>query len=169
MIKIGKLDLKDQIVVSDPCYCDFDNPWIKQLKIVPGEYNCFVDYIEDETRVSSMLLINKNTNEKNIDEEIADVGVDSGTMAIFTLDKYIELSKIKKTNKEEFYKHSYDLSARTFVEINECMASVYENIFISASGYGDGDYIVYVKRNKEGNIIALKIVFIYEEEYEDEE
>lgn len=169
MIKIGKLDLKDQIVISDPCYCDFNNPWIKQLKIVPGEYNCFVDYTEDETRVSSMWLINKNTSDKNIDEEIADVGVDSGTMAIFTLEKYKELVKMKKEYKEKFYKYSYDLSARTFIEANECMASVYDNIFVSSTGYGDGDYIVYVKRDKEEHITALKIIFIYEEECEDEE
>jgi hypothetical protein len=168
MIKIGKLDLKDKIVISDPCYCDFDNPWIKQLKIVPGEYNCFVEYTEDETRVSSMLLTNKKTNDKKIDEEIAYVGVDSGTIAIFTLEKYEELVKMKKNYEEKFDEYYLKLTSKTFLEFNECMASVYDNIFVSSTGYGDGDYIVYVKRDKEEHITALKIIFIYEEECEDE-
>lgn len=168
MIEIGKLDLKDRIVISDPCYCDFDNPWIKQLKIVPGEYNCFIEYnTKNEERVASMLLINKNTNDKNIDEKIAEVGVDSGTMAIFTLDKYTELSKMKKEYEEEFYKYSYDLTKRTFFKFNEYMADIFQNIFISSSGYGDGIYNVLIKRNKIGHIIAIKIDFIneYNEDY----
>lgn len=37
------------------------------------------------------------------------------------------------------------------------------------SGYGDGSYPVYVKRNKEGRITEAKIVFISEEEYDEEE
>lgn len=167
MIKIGKLDLMDQIVISDPCYCDFENPLIKQLNIIKGEYNCFVEYTKNEERVASMLLINKNINDENIDEKIAEVGVDSGTMAIFTLDKYIELSKMKKENEEEFYKYSYELSTRTFYKINECMASIYDNIFVSSSGYGDGIYDVLIKRNKIGYIVAIKIIFIdeYNEDY----
>jgi hypothetical protein len=36
------------------------------------------------------------------------------------------------------------------------------------SGYGDGTYPVFVKRNEEGRITETKIVFIDEEEQEDE-
>jgi hypothetical protein len=37
------------------------------------------------------------------------------------------------------------------------------------SGYGDGSYPVYVKRNREGRIMEAKVVFIDESEEEEEE
>ncbi len=36
------------------------------------------------------------------------------------------------------------------------------------SGYGDGGYRCYIKRNQDGNVVAAKIVFINESEDEDE-
>jgi hypothetical protein len=39
----------------------------------------------------------------------------------------------------------------------------------SHSGYGDGGYECYVKRNDDGQIVAAKIVFIDEDENEDDE
>lgn len=37
------------------------------------------------------------------------------------------------------------------------------------TGYGDGEYNVYVKKNYEGRIAEVKVVFINENENEDEE
>jgi len=83
-------------------------------------------------------------------------GVDSGQILLgdpcyfLTKEKYQELLDIRK--QDEFKSASVVLPYR--------MASG----VVVDSGYGDGNYNVYIKKNHEGRVMEARIVFITHEE-----
>jgi hypothetical protein len=93
-----------------------------------------------------------------------DVGVDSGQAGIFDEEKYPEIGSEDK----EFYDNCCD------VTLNMPNAGLVkrdddENLFgiVSSSGFGDGSYRCMVKKH-EDKVIAVKLIFISDEELEEE-
>lgn len=78
-------------------------------------------------------------------------------------DKYIEL------NKEfcSLLSSKINIETRRYFYVSDG-GILKEKAFVSSSGYGDGGYNCYTKKNEDGKIIAAKVIFIGEEE-EDEE
>lgn len=78
-------------------------------------------------------------------------------------DKYIEL------NKEfcSLLSSKINIETRRYFYVSDG-GILKEKAFVSSSGYGDGGYNCYTKKNEDGKIIAAKVIFIEDEE-EDEE
>lgn len=171
-VKIGSYEQKsDQVIVSDPSY-DYDprehmpNSKLMKLNVViinvmKGNWNAYVTVLENEKdRNAELISIHENENICYIKEnqwiKIDEIGVDSGQAGIYDL-KYFQ--NLPKYTKDSWYKMNSEI---TLKEPN--YAGVIPHGAVSSSGYGDGLYPVYIIKNKNGKITAIKINFIFEEE-----
>jgi len=103
--------------------------------------------------------------------EGVDVGVDSGQAGFFDLASYTNAVKDRSDTSqdgpafEKFYREICDQT------LSDDQFGGVDFGAVSSSGYGDGRYPCYVRRNDRGEVIAAFIAFIYtgEDEEEDEE
>lgn len=160
-IAIGKIEINDgMIAVGDPCY---DRDGIEIMSATNGVYHAFV-VVSDEgawgVRVAELIAINDGF--KHLEWELCDftLPVDSGTMGIY--------------DNEYHYDHHYNGLDEEWYEKNVCEGlsknrryNIVDNrCVLSESGFGDGCYDVYVafNPNDEREIVAVKIVFIDEDD-----
>lgn len=160
--KIGTIRLGAKVRVTDPCY--ETSVWCSgQLDIVPGEYDCYVERTRNGIwgeRIARLIIANTEHCRRNVactEHVDFEVGVDSGQAGIFDL-QYYE----KNQPNEEWYQRICSITCSD----KEC--GTIDNVgVVTCSGYGDGGYDAFVKRSNNGEIVAIEIVFIYEEDEED--
>lgn len=166
-----KITLENKVVVSDPCY-ELDTWCAGTLtNVLPGEYNC--DIVKKTNRcgerVSHLYAIHSDYNVDLNDikeEQDFEVGVDSGTAGIFDYE-YYAIYHIGRTD-DQWYDHRicnafYPNRCETSINI---IQTQYKGV-VSHSGFGDGSYTCFVKRNDEGKIIAIMIEYISDDENEE--
>lgn len=146
-----------RIIVSDPCY-EAKNEL--QLPAVNGEWKAS---ISGKDR-NSVLNVSTKGSSKFPWEKVSTAGVDSGQMSVFDLSAYRndkeaegrDLSQWKpdKGAGEQFYAACCVLTCYA-----ENSAGVLPHGAVSQSGYGDGVYPVYVKKNEQGKVVAVKVKF----------
>ena len=164
-----------RITFSDPCYDLSTWCMIKDIPFPNGIYRACTKEVEENwngniiTDISELIIYNNEKvpeysgREMDIwwDELKGEVGVDSGQAGIYDSEYYKNFHSENSIN-EQWYDEVCNLTiARKFgVKDGECA--------VSSSGYGDGGYTAYI--GKIGNeIVAAKIVFIDEEDDEEEE
>lgn len=168
MMYKGQIQIEDKLVVSDPYYNL--NTWCMAVleKVLPGKYNCYMDYIDN--RVSKILIIHgdyKIDETTIIEEEDVDIGVDSGQAGFYNYDYFKKYSEMREINEFEWEKKYHEpIYTQTFDEENYGGTVINGIAFVASSGYGDGSYGCYTKKNKDGKIIAAKVIFIGEDEEE---
>ena len=170
MLNAGTLKFGPNIKVTDPCYDDSDDCH-RNLVIKPGEYICAYN-TADRFGVFMCGIYNaeffKNLEDiENLHSQISTgfdcigtICVDSGLAGFFE-------NKPDFTNDEWLYLCNLTFGNKTdndFKIIDNC--AYIKNVndykgFFTSSGEGDGDYHVNVKRNKDGEIIAVYINFYY--------
>lgn len=155
-----------KFVVSDPCYDEGTWCMGRLEDIKTGTWKSHVVKSDEGIwGVRCAELIATHISVKNIDRldwELCDfiVGVDSGQAGIFDL---------------EYYNHDYgDTKFYNFssllhlfcceLTLSDESAGNLKYGTVSASGLGDGSYDCFAARNSDGKIIAVKIVFIKEDE-----
>ena len=94
-------------------------------------------------------------------ERIGSVGVDSGTMMLgdpcyISDDKRLHSNKGWSKFCEEIFTKQFD--SMGYTQIGRGTAVVTE------TGYGDGEYPVYITRSREGRVKSLTVVFLDKEE-----
>ena len=154
---VGTRKFNGPLSVTDPCYdkdvwCRLDG-----LNILPGDYTCiaytgtfyyaFEGKRHRETRVCVLSLFRCDENFKTaVDQmdEIGEIGVDAGLAGFF--------ENKPDYNDEEWSAFCEAIRDKDWVE-TDCG-------FCSSSGYGDGSYPVFAKKNADGLITALEIRFI---------
>ena len=89
----GIITLGDKVMVSDPCYGL--GTWCQGVleNVLPGQYDCNVEYSDEGdwgTRVSAIEVTHVNYDRCALDEELEkfEVGVDSGQAGIFDYEYY---------------------------------------------------------------------------------
>ncbi|WP_374335403.1 hypothetical protein [Methyloversatilis sp.] len=92
-----------------------------------------------------------------------DVGVDSGQAGFFDLNAYAELFTYM-IDGEPAHDDFYDRVCEATNPFGVCTFGV-----ASLTGYGDGGYDCYTRRDDEGNLLEAVIVFIGDEEDDDDE
>ena len=196
--KLGEIELKDSVYVSDPCYDTetWCQAFVENLK--PGKYIGYMKKADfgpggfGGMRVTDIWITHINYPHlypvKILDETI-NIGVDSGQAGIYDKE-YYEKRHIPRLNENWYDKqfdliYEYDIDGNKYIEpypkINrktfeiEWISSGQERRdgivmdgkgVVSFSGFGDGSYDLYARKNKEGQIIGLRINFIdlrYEE------
>ena len=168
---MNKITLGNKVVVSDPCY-ELDTWCAGTLNnVLPGEYKC--DIVKENNRwgerVSHLYAVHNDYNVKlkEINEmQDFEVGVDSGTAGIFDYD-YYALYHLGKTD-DQWYDHRIcNAFYPNRMEMGISIIQTHNKGVVSLSGFGDGSYTCFVKRNDEGQIIAIMIEYISDCEDED--
>ena len=192
--KLGEIELKDSVYVSDPCY-DTET-WCQALveNLKPGKYIGYMKKADfgpggfGGIRVTDIWITHTDYPHlypvKILDPNI-DIGVDSVQAGIYD-EEYYEKHHIPKLD-EHWYDEQfeliyyYDTNGNDFMEPYPVMNKktnklewVYpdpkqerrlgivmdEKGIVCLSGFGDGSYDLYARKNKEGQIIGLRINFI---------
>lgn len=156
----------DKIRVTDPCYTK--DTWCAGVleNCVSGEW--FAERIISNegswgNRVAEICIWNKDYIGEVDANELTDidVGVDSGQAGFFDEDQYPDGETGEYGQLDTFYGQVCDQTEGTDI------ANVGFGVTTS-SGFGDGGYNCYIGKNSEGKIVAAKIVFIGEEEDEED-
>jgi len=147
-IKVGEKVFKTGLLdVTDPCY-DRDTFCRTQVAVVPQTYEAFVTYRDE--RIATLILLPKNRcGSSLVATEIATIGVDAGLAGFFE-------DKPDYSDEEWF-----DLCKEVFRDEDYGMLDCG---FWSQSGYGDGEYPVYIAQAANTTLAqAVVIEFIPEE------
>lgn len=152
--KIGIKDFHGSVDITDPCYNK--DVWCRMndVRIKEGEYTCIAWYHTDKGEyngkpyaykmvgIIGIYLKGKIPRQKAM-KEIGSIGVDAGLAGFFH-------------NKPDYDDDAWSAFCDRVHQGNVWMT---EDGFYSSSGYGDGCYGVYAKK-QNGEIVALEIRFI---------
>lgn len=167
------IKLSQNVRVSDPCYDN--NVWCKTnlTNVLAGNYNVFVEKSDEGDwgiRVKSLMVIHelflKEINDNAIWEMYCEIGVDSGQAGIFCETSYrndsiaesIETSKVfdlpPESEGDKWYGKMCDFT------LSDEQFGFYETGVVTSTGYGDGCYPLEVVKDKDGNIVGMKITYL---------
>ena len=163
---IGNITLGKSVTISDPCYISdlvLSNTTIENVN--EGEFKCYVKtaiYGSWGKRVHQMLAIHKDyINNVRADQYdfLGFAGVDSGTMSISDSD-YYDAHHLNDLDEDWYDKNVCDMYKDDDDDVSTNIAD--GKCFISESGIGDGYYGVFGAYNKDGYLVAIKVVFLRE-------
>jgi len=163
IINAGDIELSDQVVVSDPCYCR--DLWcaIKNITVKPGKYATYIVNKKDDEGggwATSLMVVHTDfvTSLKTTWEPYSSivVGVDSGSCGIFDNAAYPADGESVGEFDDE---HSFygECCTLTQGKGNGGILSSHNGV-VSSSGYGDGTYALLCQ-HCEGERVALMIDF----------
>ena len=160
-VHLGQFEITSgRMIVTDPCY-DKGTWCAGILDAVNGTWDAYLGVTDAGTwgmRVTEIEVHHSKESHHSIPWENVEfeVGVDSGQAGFFDESLYPE--SLGDTN---FYDNVCDLT------LGKERGGILPFGAVSRSGYGDGGYDCLVKR-KNGNVVAAKIVFIANEEEEED-
>lgn len=147
--------LVDEVFITDPCY---DEETVNQgggivVKVRPGLWGCRV--LRDPERCRVRRLMTRHMDHEYIDistdTEVLDaIGVDSGQAGIFDADYYRE-----HVDDKQWYSQKPCRATST----EQGFDTLDDVAVVSASGWGDGCYAVFVVRDEAGDIVNITIDF----------
>lgn len=157
---------EDKIHVSDPCY-SYDI-WCTETinNVLPGDYNAKMEKISDEgywgERVSRLIINHKDYPDINPNIFVSDrIGVDSGQAGFFDDNYYKENQGGEFDNYDSFYGKICRLT------LSDNQGGIIDNKgIVSSSGYGDGNYELYIGKNRDNKVVSACLVFIDDEDNE---
>lgn len=151
MKDVGKLTFSGTVQVTDPCY-DSDVWCRTTIDVKPGEYACRI-WMSPEERVGIIGIYLKGiVPPQQVMKEVAIIGVDAGLAGFFN---------IKPDYSDEEWKEFCNdiFSTKEDAYIFKDRPDKTEGFF-SSTGYGDGEYPVYVCKDVDGEIVAAEIRFL---------
>jgi len=167
---IGTIDVTgDKIIACDPCRREAEGVWYNTVieNMLPGKYVAEITKLDNEEthglgdRVAELTIRHQDYGSRETTEKITDdakcVGVDSGQVMFANLDAFNQILEDPQEG-EAFYWRACE--ATEGVD----KAGIRDNVVVSRSGYGDGDYDVYVGYNDDGKVVAASVEFIQEGE-----
>lgn len=177
-INMNSFDVNSgKLMITDPCYkrgtwCQgtvdnvMNGKWTGKMKITD-------DIAGWGNRVSELYAFHYDYTTSEPNEECDfKVGVDSGQAGIFDEALYPNGDCGKFRDLDTFYVRACnatlgsDYYTRSKTAERTYGGTITEGV-VSQSGFGDGGYTAYVSRKNE-KVVAVKIVFISDEELEDE-
>ena len=155
---VGTINISDiepnNILAADPCY-SFDVWCIHKFLIKPGVYDCYVTTISkgEEKRVKEAFIVKHNLDPNNITFYLVpngNIGVDSGQCGFYLLND--TSNKGRLFTDIEYHKICNDTLDKDW--------SITDKGFFTSSGYGDGNYQLFV----DIDCNAAKLVYINDDE-----
>jgi len=174
-----------KVVVSDPCYeLSLGERCLKVLEVKNGIWH-MNKVISDEggwgSRVARLNVKHgdiKHGSSGFVTRSLlpGDIGVDSGQAGVFDFSHYRDDSVVETASmlgkplcqEENAGDKWYNLCCDRTINDEFEGGSVIPFGCVSSSGFGDGGYNVYVGKNAQGEIVEIEIVFIGDDEEEDE-
>jgi hypothetical protein len=170
---LGKFEITSGIMrVTDPCY-DKETWCSGTLDARNGTWEAYVE-VSDEgqwgKRAATLIVFHEETQHSGggWEKSKINVGVDSGQAGFFDNALYPDTERTGEYGDvNTFYGKvctlTHDEKDRSVV------GGVLPFGAVSSSGFGDGGYDCYVRRDEMGQVVAAKIVFITDEEEIDDE
>lgn len=167
----------DKMMVSDPCY-SLDT-WCQHVldNVKAGQWmttSTLKDEAEWGIRVAEITaFIGEEPKETDfVIEETADIGVDSGQAGFFDFEGY-KTGKENDDRLEAEGQNAFGVNGSFYntccnVTLGDQQSGTVPQGFVSSSGYGDGSYPLHVVRNEKGKVTAVKVVFISDDDSEEE-
>ena len=153
-----------QIRVSDPCYEKDSDGGLTVDNVLNGQWLVYFDYDRFGDSVACVSAVhNMYRYEASVYDltEVARIGVDSGQASIFDKVYY-------DTNQGGEYGELDTFYGKCCQVTEDKVCGIVEKCgVVSSSGYGDGEYSVYVCRDKNGLVYCVYIEFIVDEEEEE--
>ena len=153
------IKLGSKVMVSDPCYGL--GTWCQGVleNVLPGNYNCEVEYSDEGdwgVRVAAIEVRHQDYDDVvPMDMENFDVGVDSGQAGIFDYEYYCKYHTDYNERPhvdDDWYDRVGDIT------LSEESAGDIDGFgFVSSSGFGDGGYACWPAREENGYIVAIRI------------
>ena len=166
----NKLYFGTKIVVSDPCYTI--DTWCNEIVSNMKEGNYIPTIEEHDGYIRSISIVHEDHQDNgNKWGFVSDnIGVDSGQCGFFNIDSYrndsldIPFSDAEGKDFYESYRKTED-GDHWYGKIcgytlrNEQYGELQGVGLVSSSGFGDGSYNLYAKRDSSRKGIALKVKF----------
>jgi Protein of unknown function (DUF4241) len=157
--------------VTDPCY-DKDVSCTGVLDVPNGTWDAYVTRENQGAwgnRVTEIFVSLRDKAPWNTWKLTdIDVGVDSGQAGFFDDAQFPDGNTWGDNPvKEAFYDKICNLTCDMARTGADKFGGVVKFGAVSSSGYGDGGYNCYTQTDRDGNIVAAKIVFISDEDEED--
>jgi len=173
------INLGPEVYVTDPCYSVPTWCQKKLDNVLPGEWvvSMIYDELGGSNRNAELYLIHKDyqTTRGLSFDWLGDFGVDSGQAGVFDAASYRDDAYAAgiTTPEYDFFLPGDPQEGDAWYE-KMCKFTLaadgwgtYAAGAVSSSGYGDGMYPVY-GAEVDGKIVALQLVFISQEEDEDD-
>ena len=178
-----QIKLGTSVRVSDPCYSD--DVWCKTklTNVKAGDYKVYVEHSDEGgwgNRISKLEVVHTDFLHLRHDhinwEEHSEIGVDSGQAGIFCESSYRndEVAEtinngngIRFDNSEDGDKW-YEKMCR-FTLNNKQQWGSYETGVVTSSGFGDGGYPLDTITTKDGEIVGMRITYIFDDEEDEDE
>lgn len=165
VLSLGTFEVKsERVIISDPCYSKgtwcagtienvSNGTWQASATLTPLRFGA----INSEVRA----VLKGSWPETDWEDTNIDVGVDSGQAGIFDYDIY--------PDKPGDYDEGTWYFSGCQVTEGYYGAGVIIGGVISRSGHGDGSYKAFVRKDRDGRVVEIKIDFdyCYEEDEED--
>lgn len=154
------IQIKNKVIISDPCYELGTWCMSSQDNMLKGEYDYNV-VMQNEgdwgDRVASIEIWHKDYSQpKQWKFKNSNIGVDSGQAGIFAEEIY---PTTESTGEYDDEKSFYGQCCN--VTLSDKQYGIIDNQgIVSSSGLGDGKYNCYTNFNKDGKCIAIKIKFL---------
>ena len=130
---IGYLNLNQEIIIKDPVHEDGSENAVKIEQLIPGQYNVFIDQKNFD-----------NIGTTNVALTIVNSGYPYKEPKKFLKNVPIDTGNLIIYDK----KYQGDKDQQKAIMCN--------------TGFGDGDYPIYVRRDHKGFIYAISIIFVKE-------
>jgi hypothetical protein len=154
----------DKVRVGDPCYVPgevSDDSYV-EVPAVAGLWDCFVESLPKGSRIAAVVL-EARASGLVASSRTFKLGVDSGQMAF----ESAEVERGGEHGEEGYYG---DACRTTLAEDGYgVFQSNGQNVFVTSTGYGDGDYRLVIGFNEAGQAVKMQIEFIEEDEEDEEE
>lgn len=159
-----------ELLVTDPCYTEeycftripnaANGDWYGQAFTDAGYYQPQFQQVHALRVALKDAAIDWGNNDVFPREYVGDAGVDSGNLGIFASHSY-------PIAPEPFHR---DFSRACFAVTEATGAGTLKDVgVVSSSGEGDGSYPVTIIRNSAGQVVAVEVVFISDEEQDEDE
>lgn len=151
----------NKIFVGDPCYGptgDSDNELTNSISVDNGTWFYTINSVNNTIHDIYLGHIDSDDEDLEFDFAENDLGVDAGLMSLFD-SEYYSACYSRWENHTSWCAEVVDPFCRTkrgFIQ--------YPQGVICSSGYGDGIYLCQIGRDKNGNIKAIGIVFVMEDD-----
>lgn len=165
---IGQFEVTSgALIVSDPCYKrEYLEDGTDIMGRIEGVRNgiWYAEVHLDCGTVTELVATAEETFPKEWwwrREKFFEVGVDSGQAGIFDDSVYPQVDIVKYGDPDNFYGRCCEQTVD--------VAGVVPGGVVSRSGHGDGCYLCFTARNEAGECIGVKIVFMTDEDTDDED
>lgn len=171
LIKIGEIQLSNHVTVSDPCYESGIECASRLNNVKPGTYHCFMEREYASYGHVKHLIVCHSEHLDVMDEYIyaseqeIEVAVDSGTCGIFDTEYYDEYHQDTESEKHMDWYRRFVLDDSHYADSFNFTDDA--GVFTD-SGYGDGEYQVYVYEVND-EIVRICIEFIDDEDFGDDD